>query len=271
MNEITAICPLSDEQAIDLVSASTLLELQESILNVALSRHERKPGQRRSSTLRGWRGRRWGASGAVVVAVLAAVLVISLSARTPNLAHAFPILNSSSTITTPELSRSLVIYGVGPGDDGIDLKHGHAVSTRWGTGYVLSNARRTAICVVAPGLTPDGWGAACAPQSQAAKTGVLYEYAYDAARHSARVIGLFPTGATVTTTPRGGRPRRVPLRHGVLAINISRAERVAVTIAHHTSINQITPTDAHPVYGSPSGPSNTTTTTATGVTTTTTP
>jgi hypothetical protein len=271
MNEITAICPLSDEQAIDLVSASTLLELQESILDVALSRHQRTPGRGRRSALRGWRARRWVASGAVLAAVLAAVLVISLSGRTPNVAHAFPILNSSSTITPSELSRSLLIYGVGPGNDGIDLKHGHAVSTRWGTGYVLSNARRTAICVVAPGLTPDGWGAACAPQSQAARTGVFYEYAYDAALHSARMIGLFPTGATVTTTPRGGRPHRVTLRHGVLAINISRAERVAVTIAHHTSFNQITPTDAHPVYGSPSGASSTTATTATGVTTTTTP
>lgn len=271
MNEITAIHPLSDEQAIDLISAATLLELQESILDVALSRHEHKPGRRPRTALRGWRAQRWVASGAVVAAVLVAVLVVSLSERAPNVAHAFPILNSSWTITPSELSRSLLIYGVGPGDDGIDRTHGHAVSTRWGTGYVLSNARRTAICVVAPGLTPDGWGAACAPRNQAAKTGVLYVYAYDAALHSARVIGLFPEGATVTTTTRGGRPHRLTLRHGVLAINLGHAERIAVTIAQHTSADQIAPKNAHPVYGSPGGPSSTTATTATGMTTTTAP
>ena len=271
MNDITAIRPLSDEQAIDLISASTLVELQESILDVALSRHERTSRPRGRNALRRWRAPRWVASGAAVAAVLAVVLVISLSGRTPNVAHAFPILNSSATITPAELSRSLLIYGVGSGDDGIDLKHGHAVSTQWGTGYVLSNARRSAICFVAPGLTADGWGAACAPRNRAVKNGVFYEYAYDATLHSARVIGLFPEGATVTTTPRGGRPHRVTLRHGVLAINIRRAERVAVTIARHTSFDQITPTDAHPVYGSPSGPSSTTATTATGMTSTTTP
>ncbi|MFZ1997252.1 MAG: hypothetical protein WAU75_24260 [Solirubrobacteraceae bacterium] len=272
MNEITAIRPLTDEQALELISTSTLLSLQEDILDVALSRHKRKPRRRSKVALSGQRARRWVASGTVVAAALAAVLVISLSGHTPDVAHAFPILNSSSTITPAELSRSLLYYGVSPGNsDGIDLKHGHAVSTRWGTGYVLSNPRRTAICVVAPGLTSDGWGAACAPRNQAAKTGVFYEYAYDAALHTARMIGLLPDGATVTTTARNGRPHRVTLRHGVLAINISHAERVAVTIAHHTSFSQVTPKEAHPVYGSPSGPSSTTATTATGTTTTTRP
>jgi hypothetical protein len=42
MNEITAICPLTDEHAADLVSASTVLELQESILDVPLSRRDRE-------------------------------------------------------------------------------------------------------------------------------------------------------------------------------------------------------------------------------------
>lgn len=42
MNEITAICPLSDEQAAALLSASTLRELQESILEVPLSRRDRE-------------------------------------------------------------------------------------------------------------------------------------------------------------------------------------------------------------------------------------
>ncbi len=266
MNEITAICPLTDEQAVDLVSASTVLELQESILDVALSRYDRERRRGRTVAVRGGRAARWVASGALVATALAAVLVISLAGRAPNVADAFPILNSSSTITPSQLSRSLLDYGVDPGNDGIDLTHGHAVSTRWGTGYVLTNARQTAICVVAPGLTSDGWGAACAPRTQATRTGVFYEYAYNAARHSARGIGLFPQDAIVTTTGRGGVSHRQRLHHGVLAINISRSERLTVTIAHRTIVNQIAPQDAHPVYGSPSGPSSVTSTTATGMT-----
>jgi hypothetical protein len=42
MNEITAICPMSDEQAAALLSASTLRELQESIVEVPLSRRDRE-------------------------------------------------------------------------------------------------------------------------------------------------------------------------------------------------------------------------------------
>jgi hypothetical protein len=208
--------------------------------------------------------RHWVASGAVSAAALAAVLVISLSGRAPDVAQAFPILNGSSTITPSELSRSLLIYGVPPNNDGIDIEHGYAVSTRWGTGYVLTNPRRTAICVVAPGLEPDGWGAACAPRSRATTTGVLYEYAYDSALHSARLIALFPRGTIVTTTTPGGTRHREKLDSGVLSINISRPEQLTITIAHHTTIDHVAPKDAHPVYGTASGSSNATSTTVTG-------
>jgi hypothetical protein len=217
------------------------------------------------------RVQRWVASGAVAAAALAAVLIISLSGRAPNVAQAFPILNGSSTITPSELSRSLLIYGVDPGNDGIDIEHGHAVSTLWGTGYVLTNPRRTAICVVAPGLEPDGWGAACAPQSRATTTGVLYEYAYDSALHSARLIALFPRGTIVTTTTPGGTRHHEKLDNGVLSINITRPEQLTITIAHHTTIDHVAPKDAHPVYGTASGSSSATSTTAAGTSTSTTP
>jgi len=217
------------------------------------------------------RVQRWMASGAVSAAALAAVLIISLSGRAPDVAQAFPILNGSSTITPSELSRSLLIYGVAPNNDGIDIEHGHAVSTRWGTGYVLTNPSRTAICVVAPGLEPDGWGAACATRSRATTTGTFYEYAYDSTLHSARVIGLFPRGAIVTTTIPGGAPRREKLDNGVLAINISRPEQLTITIAHHTTIDHVAPKDAHPVYGTASRSSSATSTTAAGTSTSTTP
>lgn len=209
------------------------------------------------------RVQRWVASGVVAAVALAAVLVISLSGRAPDVAQAFPILNGSSTITPSELSRSLLIYGVAPNNDGIDIEHGHAVSTRWGTGYVLTNPSRTAICVVAPGLEPDGWGAACATRSRATTTGVLYEYAYDSTLHSARLVGLFPRGAIVTTTTPGGTRHREKLDNGVLSINISRPEQLTITIAHHTTIDHVAPKDAHPVYGTARGSSSATSTTVT--------
>lgn len=271
MNEITAIRPLTDEQAVDLVSASTLLELQESILDVALSRHGREMRRGHTVAFRGGRAQRWVAGGAVAAAALAAVLVISLSGRAPNVAQAFPILNGSSTITPSELHRSLIYYGVSAGDDGINIGHGHAVSTRWGTGYVLTNPHRTTICVVAPGLDSHGWGAACAPRSQATTAGVFYEYAYDSALHSARLIGLFPRGAVVRTTARGGTQHRERLVNGVLSINVSHLTQIAITIAHHTAIDHVAPRDAHPVYGSASGSPSATSTTVTGTPTITNP
>jgi hypothetical protein len=76
------------------------------------------------------------------------VLIISLSGRAPNVAQAFPTLNGSSTITPSELNSSFALYGVGPTGDGLDITHGHALNTRWGPGYVLTNPRETAICVV---------------------------------------------------------------------------------------------------------------------------
>jgi hypothetical protein len=270
MNEITPIRPLTDEQAVDLVSASTRLELQESILEVALSRHGRETRRRLATPLRG-RAQRWVVGGAVAAVALTAALVISISGHTPNVAQAFPILNGRSTITPSELTASLHLYGVGPSNDGLSTKYGHPVRTRWGTGYVLTNPRRTAICVVAPGLDSHDWGAACAPRSRATTTGVLYEYAYDSALHSARLIGLFPRGAVVTTTTRGGSPHRVKLDNGILSINVSRPEQIAVTIAHHTTIDRADPSDAHPAYPTFSGSSSATTTSAAGTPTNRTP
>lgn len=263
MNEITPIRPLSDQQAVDLVSASTRLELQESILEAALSQYGRQ-------SRRGWaapfrsRTQRWVVGGAVVALALTVALLISISGHTPNVAQAFPILNGRSTITPSELNAALRLYGVGPSNDGLSTKYGHPVRTRWGTGYVLTNPRRTAICVAAPGLDSQDWGAACAPRGRATTTGVLYEYAYDSALHSARLIGLFPRGAIVTTTTPGGDGHRVKLDNGVLSINISRPEQIAVTIAHHTTIDRVDPSDAHPSYPTLSGSSSATTTSAAG-------
>lgn len=228
------------------------------------------PQAGRTVAPRAARRQRWVASGAVVAAALAAVLVISLSGRAPNIAQAFPVLKGPSTITPSELRSSLTSYGVAPNNDGLDIGHGRAVSTRWGTGYVLTNPRETFICVVAPGLDSHDWGASCASRSQATVTGTsLYVYAYDFAMHSARLLALFPKGALVTTTTRSGTGHRVRLDNGVLATNFRRREQITITIAHHTTIAHVAPRDAHPVYGRASGSSSGTSTTVTAMSTTT--
>ncbi|MEO6857937.1 MAG: hypothetical protein ABI323_05040 [Solirubrobacteraceae bacterium] len=226
----------------------------------------------RSALVATRRGQRWVAGGAVGAAALAAVLVIALSGGAPNVAQAFPILKGSSTITPSELRSSLTSYGVAPNNDGLDIGHGYAMSTRWGTGYVLTNPHATFICVVAPGLDAHVWGASCASRSQAITTGTsLFEYAYDSALHSARLIALFPRGAVVTTTARGGDPHSVRLDNGVLAINVSRPEQLTITIGHHTTIDDVAPTDANPAYGtangSPSGSGTSSTVTGTSTST----
>ena len=271
MNEITAIRPLSDEQALDLVSASTLLELQESILDVALSRHGRQERRGRARSLRVGRAQRWIASSAVVAAALAATLIVSLSGRAPNIAQAFPVLNGSATITPSELQSSLRIYGVSS-TGGLDIRHGRPVRTPWGTGYALTNPSQTTICFVAPGLNSQDWGAACADRSQATASGTFsHTWAYDSATHAARFIQLFPRGAVVTTRAGDGARRRASLDHGVLAIDISQPEEIAITIAHHTRTEHVAPQDATPAYPTGSGSSSTTSTTVTGTPSTTNP
>ena len=226
----------------------------------------------RSALVSTRRVQRWVGCGAVAAAALAAVLIFSLSGRAPNVAQAFPVLNGSSTITPSELRSSLAFYGTAPNNDGLDIGRGHAVSTRWGTGYVLTNPRETFICVVAPGLDSHGWGASCASRSRATTTGTsLYVYAYDSAMHSARLLALFPKGAVVTTTARGGTGHRVKLDNGVLAANIRRPEQIKIIIAHHTTIAHVAPQDAHPVYGTASGSSSGTSTTVTATPTSTAP
>ncbi len=211
-----------------------------------------------------WR-QRWAAGGAVAAAALAAVLVISPSGHAPNIAQAFPVLKAAPTITPSELRSSLTRYGTGPNNDGLDIGHGRAVSTRWGTGYVLTNTRERFICLVAPGLDSHDWGASCASRSHATTSGTsLYLYAYDSALHSARLIALFPRGAVVTTTSRGGTRHRVRLDNGVLAIDVGRPEQITITIAHHTTIDHVAPTDANPVHGrTASGSPSATSTTVT--------
>jgi hypothetical protein len=93
MNEITAIRPLSDEEAADLLSASTLLELQEDIIEVPLSRRDRQTRSGRETSRRvhrprlAWLGSsrrrplRIAGIGALVAAVLAFIALAGSGGR----------------------------------------------------------------------------------------------------------------------------------------------------------------------------------------------
>jgi RNA polymerase sigma-70 factor (ECF subfamily) len=145
-------------------------------------------------------------------------------------------------------------------------------STRWGTGYVLTNPSETTICFVAPGLNSQDWGASCASRSQATASGTIgHAWAYDSATHSARFIQLFPRGAVVTTRAGDGGRRSASLDNGVLAIDVSQPEQIAITVAHHTPTEQVAPDDASPAYGTGSGSPGATSTTVTGMSTATNP
>jgi hypothetical protein len=208
----------------------------------------------------------------VIAAVVAAVVVLSLSGHTPTAAQAFPVLNEPVRITPSELATSLTLadYGMST-NNGLDPRHGHPVRTPWGTGYVLTPAHPMSaaarsegdvICLVAPGLTPRDWGASCGNQRQASSTGTyLIQYAYDTASRSARLIGLYPRGATLTAQIRGGARHKLPLKDGVLAINLTGPMTIAVTIAGHTAISHLAPVDR----AEPGVPSRTASATSTTV------
>jgi hypothetical protein len=227
------------------------------------TRHLLPNSPRATAGSSGRHARGWLAGGVLAAAILAVVLVVLLSGRAPSVADAFPVLNRPSVITPAELRGSLAIYGVS-GTGGLDIGHGRPVSTPWGTGYVLTNPHDTIICVVAPGLDSHDWGASCANQTQATATGTYwYLWAYDSATHSARFIALYPQGATVTSTTRDGTRRSVRLHHGLLAADITQPERISITIDHHTTSFELTPTHASPAYGTATGSSTATTATAT--------
>jgi hypothetical protein len=191
---------------------------------------------------------RWVASGAVAAAALAAVLTISLSGRAPSVAQAFPVLNGPSTLTPAALQQSLQAgnYGVS-GDGGINIAKGRAVGTPWGTGYVLTGPQNRFVCVFAPGLSSADWGASCAQTAMATSSGTAWaEYAYDSGTGTARLVALFPQGATATMQTGGGVPRQLSLSHGLLALDITSPTQIAVTINGHTATYHFTPQHARP-------------------------
>jgi hypothetical protein len=205
------------------------------------------------------RVRRWVASGAVAAAALAGVLTISLSGRAPSVAQAFPALNGPSTLTPAALQQSLRYYGVS-GDGGINITKGRTVDTPWGTGYILTGPDNRFVCVVAPGLSSADWGASCAQTAMAASSGTAWgEYAYDSGTDTARLIALFPQGATATMQTRGGAPRHLSLSNGLLAVDITSPAQIAVRINGHTVTHQFSPQQATPAPTSAPGSSGSTT------------
>lgn len=210
------------------------------------------------------------AASGMVAAAVAVALVVSLSGSAPNVAQAFPALNGPFTLTPAALQQSLKIYGVSPGNDGINITKGRTVTTPWGTGYILAGPDHRFVCVVAPGLSSADWGASCAQTTLAISSGTARtEYAYDPATHSARLLALLPKGATATMQTNGGEARQLVLSRGLLAVDITSPTQIAVTINGHTTTDQFSPHDATPASSGPSGSATATTVTATPSTSTT--
>lgn len=199
------------------------------------------------------------AVGMVAVALTLA-LTVSLSGTAPNVAQAFPALNGPSTLTPAALQQSLREYGVSGGTDGLNIAKGRTVDTPWGTGYILTGPDNSFVCVVAPGLSSADWGASCASTAMATSSGTAWaEYAYDSGTDTARLVALFPQGATATMQTGGGAPRQLSLSNGLLAVDITSPTQIAMTINDHTATYQFSPQQATPAPTPASGSSGSTT------------
>jgi hypothetical protein len=207
-------------------------------------------------------GRWWLASAVTAVAVLGLVVAFSLSGPIPSTVQAFPALTSPTVLTPAELGRSLRMYGVGSDNAGLQINKGHPVRTPWGTGYVLSNADKSVLCLVAPGTGPRSWSASCAQTKQASARGTgTMEFAYSSASHSARLIDLVPQGATVTVQTSGGLSHVVKLDDGILAVNIRQQLRLVVSVHGHEVVSTtVSPQDAMSTPSSAKGPGSSTAT-----------
>lgn len=195
------------------------------------------------------------AASGMVAAALVVALTVAWSGSAPNVAQAFPILNSPPALTPTALQQSLKSYGAAPRDGGVNIANGRAVGTPWGTGYILTSPDNTFVCVVAPGLSSADWGASCAQTKLATSSGTAREeYAYDPATHAARLLALLPQGATATMQTGDGTTRRLSLSDGLLAVDITSRTQITITINGHTTTDQFSPQDALPTPGSASGP-----------------
>lgn len=239
--------------------------------------------QRRSSaSVRGLRGRlprwraprrlglrRWGALHWSIVwvttaAVAGAVVLAVFAGSSPTAAQAFPVLDEHPALTPASLGQALRIYGVAPGDAGLNIRQGHPITTPWGTGYVLTNRDRSVICVLAPGTAAQPWGASCARTDIARRYGTAsFEYAYDKSADSARFITLLPAGATATAQPADGQPQALAIHDGVLAFDVTSPTILTTRIDGRATVVYLSPRDANSATAGPAGSETTTTTSAT--------
>lgn len=146
-----------------------------------------------------------------------------------------------------ELAAALVIYGVGPGNAGLNIRKGRPFATAWGTGYVLTNNDRSVVCAVAPGLGQQNWGASCARTEIAKREGTAtFEYAYDKTNNTARFLTLLPAGATATAQLPGGHFRPLPVHDGVLAFVVRHQMVITTHIGDHVNVVHLSPSHATP-------------------------
>jgi hypothetical protein len=177
------------------------------------------------------------ATGALVVAVSAAVLITLSAGSTPILAQAFPILKKPGTvIPRAALASILNSNGTTVMSSGAHLaaRHARAFETPLGTGYVVTDTGQNLLCVAAPGLSPKNWGAACGPADDALRQGTGAMLSYSASEpDQVFVVDILPEGATATIQNPGGQPRPLPISDGVLAVVASTSDRITTNVAGH--------------------------------------
>lgn len=206
-------------------------------------------GRHRSS--RSWRHattpRRWAAALTAAALIACVVAFIDLTSESaPSLAQAFPVLNSPA-ISVPELVGLLRDGGATLENARVDVHDARAITTPWGTGYVLTDKDANRICLAVPGLG-HAWWAGCGTATMAKRQGVDIELSFDKAE-AAEYVAVLPKGATATIQLQDGKTKVSPLREGVLAIVIHHPTIITTIVAGRTTQTTLTPPSKSPTTG----------------------
>jgi hypothetical protein len=171
--------------------------------------------------------RRWASVVAVAAAIVAGTVLSGLpTGPAPELAQAYavfskPAVDASGLLrAVPGVADLLRLSGLHP-----DPRHARAISTPWGTGYVLPADNGHSLCVLTPGGRGT-WEGSCA-RGKTARYGteVLLGGRY---RRDAELVQVLPVGASAPVVRyQNGTTRTLTLRDGVGAIVVH--SRVTVT------------------------------------------
>jgi hypothetical protein len=175
-----------------------------------------------------------GSLTAIAVAVVAIIALLSLSVGRPPRALAFPVLDRPAT--DAQAISSIVPLLV---RNGADLGHARAITTSYGTGYVIPSADGSKLCLAAPDLA-DGYGEGCSPVDQARRQGLVLTMISPT---TAELVAVLPTSAsTPILRSASGTTTRLPMSDGVATTVVNTKATVTLQIGDYTSTIDLTPT-----------------------------